>query len=536
MASPAPKIQQEVQEIPLQMVGGNQFGRYSKISLEETYNFIISDGFLVPYAGYAKVLTENPNQPGRGIYTSSRENIIIAVWGSEVFSIDKYLNASFIGNLTTNTGDVYISENNGFQIVITDGQHLYVYNYHNLTTPLLLQSGVNFMIGTFPINNPGYISFQNGRFLVADTSTTLWYLSGFNDGTVWGVGSNQVGTLQTKPDLCQACVPVPGAGNNLLVFGKTVIELWVDVGAALFPYQRNSSFNIDYGCLNPSSIAALDNYVVWLAANEQSGATLMVFSGNKVQSITTDGMDFKLADLSNPSNCTGFLFRQDGHLLYQFTFLDDNLSYVWDFESQKFFTVTDEHLNYHIARNVVFFNNQYYFVSLKGGNLYQFGTQFTDFVYSDNDIVAIPRIRICPPIRLPSQRMFIVKSLGFTLENGQPNTIAIQNFPLNSELLITQTGNFIITQNGNYLVTQNYDPNVVPNTYTQTSEAIFLSVSRDGGETFGSSEQQSMNPVGKRKSRVIFQRLGQANDFTPQIRFYGFGRFVVTDGVVEVYQ
>jgi hypothetical protein len=44
-----------------------------------------------------------------------------------------------------------------------------------------------------------------------------------------------------------------------------------------------------------------------------------------------------------------------------------------------------------------------------------------------------------------------------------------------------------------------------------------------------------MNPTGKRKSRFIYQRLGQANDVTFQLRFHGLERFVVTDGICETY-
>ena len=89
-----------------------------------------------------------------------------------------------------------------------------------------------------------------------------------------------------------------------------------------------------------------------------------------------------------------------------------------------FFNVSDEKLNYHIARQVVLFGNDYYFVSLNGGNIYRFGTQYTDAVYVNDGVLTqkeIPRIRITPPVRLPSQRYFIAKSLGFTIENGQKN-------------------------------------------------------------------------------------------------------------------
>jgi len=64
--SPAPQITQTAQSVPLGMVGGNNFGRYPKISAEQTFNFIVSDNALVPYAGYKNVRTQSPNAEGRG--------------------------------------------------------------------------------------------------------------------------------------------------------------------------------------------------------------------------------------------------------------------------------------------------------------------------------------------------------------------------------------------------------------------------------------------------------------------------------------
>ncbi len=527
---PAPFAQQDIKEIPLGLVGSNNFGRFPKISVEQTFNFIISDEALVPYAAYKNVITQSPLALGRGIYSSSRGNIMIAVWGSGVYSISQGLTATLVGNLGTSSGDIFISENNNAEIAITDGtaNTLYVWNWSTLV----------FTVVALPaaITHPGYLSFQNGQLILVNQGTTNWYLSGFNNATSWSTAGNSVGTLQTKPDTVQAAVPVPGGGNNLLLFGKNVAEPWNYTGAALFPYQRYSTNNVDFGCLNASSIAALDNYIVWLAANEQSGATVMIYSGNGAKSISTDGIDFKLSNLTNPQNCLGFLFRQDGHIIYQFTFPDDNLSYIYDLTTDKFFTVTDENLNYHIARNVVYFNGHYYFVSLKGGNLYQFGTQYTDAEYAVDDIQEIPRIRVLPPFRIPSQRMFIIKSLGFTIENGQPNTITtFQNVTTTGDTIATE-GLFDIATEGGDLISDEAGTTTINNTYTIASEAVDLSLSRDGGESFGSSVRQNMNAVGVRKSRFIFQRLGQCNDVTAQLRFSGFGRFVCFEGTYEIFQ
>jgi hypothetical protein len=546
---PAPNAVQQVQEVPLKIVGGSNFGRYPKISLEQTWNFIVSDDFLVPYAGYKTALVANSDSVGRGIYSSFNGEIMIAVIGKEIIRIsynsvtNELQNNGIVGLLATTQGQVYIAENNNSQICITDNAYVYVYNWRtgdfHSNAP-----GVNAQILTFDYPNPGYVSFQNGRLIIACQSTQYWILSGPNDALTWptlnpSTNPNLVGTIQTKPTTTVAAIPVPGGGNNIIVLGTNVGESWQDVGASLFPYQRGVTFNIDFGCLNASSIAKLDNMIVWLGFNEQSGPVIMYTTGSVAKRISTDGIDYVLTNLTNPENCTGFLFRQDGHIIYQFTFPDDNISYIYDFNTGLFFNVSDDKLNYHIARQVVFFNNDYYFVSLRGGDVYRFGTQYTDAIYSiEGELInrELPRIRITPPLRLPSQRYFIGKSLGFTIENGQINIK--QKLPVTSntigQILATESYVDITTESGNPLGVEKTIPET---TYVVNySEAVDLSISRDGGESFGSSWRLNMNPTGQRKSRFIWQRLGIVNDVTFQLRFSGFGRFVATDGLVEIYQ
>jgi hypothetical protein len=534
---PAPNAQYNVQEIPLKIAGGTHYGRFPKISDEQTWNMIVSDGFLVPYAGYKNILTVDPLDKGRGIYSSSRGRFMLAVLGANVERINyapsaNLFSSQFIGSLETNQGDVFITENNNGQILITDGLFVYVYNWVDNT---FLSSETDF---DFPFNNPGFCSFQNGRIIIAAQNSTNWVLSGFNDATSWSTDAASVGSIQTKPDFIQAAVPVPGGSNNLLVFGQTVAELWQDVGNALFPYQRNSTFNSDFGCINPSTIAFLNNQIVWIAINDNSGPVLMVMQGSQVQSISTDGIDFTIGNLSDPTNCTGFLFQQDGHLLYQFTFPTDNISYAYDFETGLFSSVSDQNLSYHIAREVVYFQptNNYYFVSLNGGNIFQFSSNFPDAEYGPADIQPIPRIRITPPLRLPTQRYFIIKSLGFTIEQGQPNKVTNHAIIQADHIqLTTESGNLIGTQDGNIIGTESEEnPTVVADFITSDSN-VYLAISRNGGQTFSSFLPMPMNPTGKYKSRFIYQRLGQANDATFQLRFVGPDRFVVTDGIVEIY-
>lgn len=541
---PAPNAIQQIQDVPLKIVGGSNFGRYPKISQEQTWNFIVSDNFLVPYAGYSTAVVLNSSEKGRGIYTTFNGELMVAVIGNNFYKITQntttgQLQSFSRGSLQTYDGDVYIAENNNAEICVTDGVYVYVYNW--LTDSNIVQLTAAQYDYTI-YSNPGYISFQNGRFILACQNTNYWILSGFNNAFSWPIGASNpelVGSIQTKPTRMQAAIPVPGGGNNLIVMGSNVAESWQDVGAALFPYQRAVTYNVDYGCLNAASIAELDNLIVWLAVNEQSGPIIMYATGSQTKMISTDGISYVLANLTNAGNCTGFLFRQDGHMIYQFTFPDDNISYAYDFNTGLFFNVSDEKLNYHIARQVVLFNNDYYFVSLNGGDIYRFGTQYSDAIYTINGAAIpkeIPRIRITPPVRLPTQRYFIAKSLGFTIENGQKNIKTL--LPVQSNTL----GQILATESYVDITTESGNPIGIEATTAQTeyvvnySEAVDLSISRDGGESFGSSWRLNMNPTGQRKSRFIYQRLGIINDATFQLRFSGFGRFVCTDGLLEVYQ
>ena len=530
--------------VALDIVGSTKFGRYPKISVEQTYNMIISDNFLVPYAGHELVTPIQDNYEGRAIYTSNRAEKMFAVIGNGLYSISSNLTATRLQSINTFNGDVFISENNANQLAICDKQRLYIYNY----------STGAFATATLPTGViPGYVTFQDGYFIIPDMETSNWYLSEANNDLswLWGAGSTAVsGSLQTKPDKAVATVRFPGRGNLLLVFGNTVTELWTDVGAQLFPYQRNAQVNIDYGCLNPATIAYNENIVVWLGANEQSGPVIMYTTGADVQRISTDGIDFRFTQLSNPSNSYGFLFRQDGHLLYQLTFPDDNLTYIYDFNTRKFFTLSDEYLNAHIAKRIAFYNDKYFFVSNKDGNIYEIGTQFTTY-----DGHEIPRIRICRNIRLPDTSRFAVNNLTFTIEQG-----CVDDIEINDDLL-TESGLTLQTENDEPLQVIEGQPQIIETPLltetedillTESGEEIFateeddfifsipskvaLSVSKDGGVTFGSSWDKQLRPIGRRKNRLIYWNLGSANDFVPQFRFWGLGRFVATDGIVNIYQ
>jgi hypothetical protein len=476
------------QTVPFPMVGSNKFGRYPKVSSEQTWNMIVSDDFLVDYAGYKNVLNIIPNGSGRGIFNSSRSNRLIVVVNNYVYSViisGGVPIATQVGAINTFSGDVFIDENDANQIAICDKSTIWIYNYIANT---FTQASLDF--------TPGYVAFQDGYFIAPDIGTNIgspkWRLSAINNGTSWPAGANNTGLFQTKPDQPVACIRFPSRGNLLFVMGKTVTEAWYDVGSFPFPYQRSQSYNLDYGCLNPATIASGDNFVVWLGQNEKSGPVVMYSTGGDVQQISNDGINFKFADLAHPEISYGFLFKQDGHLFYQITFPDpeDNITYTFDFNTKQFYSLCDENMSAHIAKRVAFFNNTYYFVSFIDGNLYQLDTLFTNYDYGPNQIFEIPRIRVCETIRLPNNTPFVANEISFEIEQG-----------INSGI-----------------------------------SRVDLSISRNGGQSFGNSMSYTLRRQGIYQGKVNFWNLGYGKEFTPQFRFWSFGRFVIGNGSLSLYQ
>lgn len=497
---------------------------------------IISDGWLVPYAGYKVAAPISSSFKGRAIYTSERWGNMLAVVGDAVYGLQVSgdsgdLSAFFIGQIETFNGDIFIDENIVGEIAICDGQQLYIYNWANPTNPALV-------IAPLPIDPqtgnrvvPGYVTYQDGYFIVTNEESAGWFLSALNNGLSWNWGTSGTpvtANIQTKATNAVAALRAPGLGNLLMVFGRNVTEMWYDVGNPLFPYQRSTSISVDYGCLNPATISTLDNNIAWLGVNDRSGPVIMVSQGGNVTRLSNDGIDYQLANLSNPQDSYGFFFKQDGHLFYQLTFPEDNFSLTYDFNTQTFFSPTDENMNYHVAERVAFYNNSYYFVSINDGNVYRMGSDLTTYDYTvpggASREYEIPMVRVCPPIRLPDSSRFVVPNITFTVDQGNDPYYNISHL-----FLIAEEDGTVIGQEDEWGISEER----VLEPYTPH---IDLSISKDGANTFGSYVTKTLNPLGVRKNRVVYWQLGAANDLTCQFRFWTKSRMVVTDGIVSLYQ
>ena len=507
------------------------------------------------------------------------------------------------GTLTTFTaamvgGQISFANNTSATITgFTDATHLTVSVSQTIaaSSPYLITTPLDF--------TPNYVCFHDARFIVTSSLSGgvqigQWALSktvavGATSYIVFPATAQFRGTFQTKPDVPIAVCRLPGRQTQILILGNIVGNIYKDVGAALFPYQLNSSWNIDFGISNPSTLCSLNNNTVWTAQNENSGIFLMYTTGEDIKKISTDGIDFKLENIQFPEQSYAFMYLQSGHLFYAATFYNplDNITLAYDFNAEKFYNLTDEHQNYFIAKRVVYFNNAYYFISINDGNLYEINSSFTTYTYA-NTIAGLPLTW-----RSPNNTPVIANNLSFVVEQGidtdytgQGNNIA--SFTINSPgtgyttatVLIEGDGKgafaevnleegafnllngtpFQLLAGGNFDLLAEASGEIESVTiidqgvgYTWAVATVIgdgtgafitvnlnvanyvprvdISVSYDGGYTWTQFDQMQMTYAGKYKNRFYYGDLGYGNEYTFQFRYWIKSRFVCSNGEFNYY-
>lgn len=525
-------------QVPVRIVGSSIFGRHPIISDERTYNMFISDEWLINFAGYEQAVEIlGQGIEGRGLFHSTRGNFLLVVLGSNIYRINPNLGWTFLLSISDpGVGEVFMDENLSSQVVIVNGgATAYIYNYSDGVDSV----SKAVFTGTPKDFIPNYVTYQNTYFIFGngktDHSGSQWFIykSGYDNSgttaTAYDLAYVQTLTIQTKPDFAKACIRIPSHGNNLLVLGSVVAEIWTNV-AGLQIYQRQSSINIDYGVASVSTIAASDDMIAWLGINEKSSPAIMVMMGGKAERLSTDGIDYLLSRVTRPDQSTAMFYRQDGHVFYILTFFAaaDNFSIMYDFTTQKFFDVTDWDFNYHPARQMAYFNNEIYFVSLNQGSLMRIGTDITSISTDPQNRYEIPRIRKCDTYRLPGSDRFIVNQFSFTIENGVEPDVDFQ-FECDGYILGESSGDIMYSEDDLPLLIEGGSCQIY-------RPRIDVTISKNGGETYSNANSYYMHATGKYKNQPRFYKLGEANQFTIQMRFWGFGAVVIANGVLEVSQ
>ena len=566
-------------QLPVDLVGSSSYGRYSKVSAAKTFNMFISSSgpvgenppeqWMINFPGYRRILNllpypdPYPNPPlypdqvpvgeGRGIFLSIRGNFAVVVVNSVVYTLSPTLTQTTIGSINTSSGEVYIAENLNNQICIVDGIDAWIYNY-SLPAPNLVKQ-TDGPLGTGALI-PGYVEYHNTYFLFGNANFTIqnpfWYAFQFNSAT--GASAivevpNGAGRFDftTKADYPLAVKRVPGRSANVIVFGTSVCEIWTNTGGpGKQNYTKNVSIGINYGCQSVATIAEGGDLLAWLGINQDESPAIMTYDGNEIKSISTDGIEFVLGELYAPETSTAILFRQDGHLVYQLTFYDprDNMTLVYDFDTELFFNLSNQSMDFHPARNYIYFNLKTYFISLRNASLYELSSTITVYdenlpvtsstsPYNPSLVYEIPHRRVVSNIRQANSTRFVANSLVVTLEQGcDDNYTGISNIDyLITEDIFINPDDPIITEQGQPLISETSSSGSSVISYVPR---IDLRISKDGGVTWSNFVSRTLHPLGHRQNILHWEGMGVANDLTLEFQFHQTNRLIVNQAVLDI--
>jgi hypothetical protein len=354
------------------------------------------------------------------------------------------------GTLLTSSGRVHLIDN-GSYIMLVDGTNGYTYN---LTTHVFAR------IVDADYVSAATVTWLDGFFIQEKVNTSRFYISAINDPTSWD--PLDFGDAESSPD---NIVRVIADHGELILFGELTTEFWGDSGAADFPFARLGSSAVEWGLSARDSLAKFDSSLMFLGKNRMGESQVVLLNGYTPVPVGSYDFLTQINSYSVVNDATAFSYMLNGHPFYQINFPTANTSWLYD-GSTKIWHELSSDTGRHRANMGVNFLNKTTVADYTSGKLYRLDQN----TYTDNG-VAIRR-------EITSRH---IRNDKYT---------SIGRFWLDVE-----TGVGLATDQGS-------DPQ------------IMLSVSKDGGHTWGTEHFRSLGKIGEYKKRAYWNRLGSSYNWT----------------------
>lgn len=561
---------------------------------------------LYPTPGLTIAATLINKEEVRGLHTCSGGDLMIAVCGPYVYSLNNTLVPTIIGQLNSSTGRVSISDN-GINVYIVDGTYRYTWIINNPTGAIFTAScsgttltvtsvnqgtisvgqqlfsigGVQEVVvtalgtgsggvGTYTINISQTLSSRqmftanSGAIITGSIATTTLTVTSVTSGTLYvgqtiqgagvsantmitalGSGTGGTGTYTITPSqtvssktlyaLNWTVIPSADgafqggevvdivdnyfvynrpssqqwAASNVLspvtsslsfgskdgapdelvslivdhrevyLLGEVSSEVWVDVGAFPFPFQRIPGTSTQHGIASKFSMSRVGNSFAYVSRNTRGQAQIVQMNGYVPERISTHAVENTLMN-QVISDAIAWTYQLEGHEVYVVTFPsigENGLTWAYDATTKLWhkWLYTNQKGQYerHRGNCQTLFQGKVMVGDYANGNIYYLDQNN----YTDNGEFT-RRLRRCPHLVADLQRQYF-DELQIQFQPG----VGLNG---NSEPLNTST--------------VGADPQAM------------LRWSNDGGSTWSSEHWTSIGKMGKYKNRAIWRRLGMARD------------------------
>lgn len=354
---------------------------------------------------------------------------------------------------------------------------------------------------------------------------------------------NRPGTQQwAASDLLSPITPAlsygvkDGAPDNLVslivdhrevyLLGENSSEVWTDVGAVPFPFQRIPGTSTQHGIAAVFSVARVGNSFAYVSKNIRGQGMIVQMNGYIPQRISTHAVENTLVN-QYIDDAIAWTYQLEGHECYVVTFPTLDLTWVYDATTQMWhkWLYTDDNNQYHRHRGncCAVFQGLVMVGDYENGKIYELDKQ----AYTD-DGQEIRRLRRAPHLVSDFQRQYfdefqIQFQPGVGTTGLSVNTGALQPATLQSPYIIYPEATLAIGPNDMVYLGQS---SLINPSDTTTYPQAMLRWSNDGGSTWSNEHWVTIGQAGKYKNRAIWRRLGMARDRIFEV--------VVTDPVYAV--
>ena len=411
--------------------------------------------------------------PWRALLSFLPNSLLYGVHRDVFYEINNAGISTARGTIGTSTGRCDISDD-GFNIIVTDGTEVYVYDTRVPATPIAAVTDVDRPI------SPNTCIVQAGRVLTDENNTGEFKASGAYTPTVYD--ALDYATAETVADNIVRIVNYRGTATMM---GSHSIEYFANVGGSGLPYAVIAGATQEMGLHARWSVGRFLGSYAFLAKSREGQFFVAMLEGYSVKRISNDDLDYLINNYIATQNASGFGYMLGGHAMYQINFPSSGKSWLYDGSTKYWTELRYGNDGRHRGEIAVDYINKTIVTDYENGKMYSLtATAFTD------DGMTSPMVLTGRHIS-KGKRKFRISSLEIGIE---PATTTDQSA----------------------------DP------------VAGLRISKDGGHSFSTQTFSKMGKIGEYLTRCIWRRLGLARDVVPEITISEPMKRVITDATLNI--
>jgi len=298
--------------------------------------------------------------------------------------------------------------------------------------------------------------------------------------------------------------------REVYLMGEASSEVWVDVGAVPFPFQRIPGTSTQHGVASKFSLARLGNSFAYVSRNNRGQAQIMQMNGYMPTRISNHAVENTITN-KYIDDAISWTYQLEGHEVYVVTFPTLDLTWAYDSTTAMWhkwlYTNFDGSYSRHRGNCCAVFQGMVLIGDYANGSIYE----LDKLNYTDNG-QNVRRLRRAPHLVADLQRQYF-DELQIQFQPGVGTTgltVGLTtNIYLNSPYIIYPDATFTIGVFDTYVIGVQA---AVNNNTTTTYPQAMLRWSNDGGSTWSKEYWVTIGQLGKYKNRAIWRRLGMARD------------------------